>query len=115
MKADYVWKELYKAAVLETDDEKLHKRIQEAMNAINARTHKLQSDHGGASDERQAISDALAGLNVLRAELKARSHDTGQQRLMLCEEKSRLLDAFVTATDRQAKAVKSLSDAAKEN
>jgi hypothetical protein len=28
---------------------------------------------------------------------------------MLCEEKGRLLDAYVTATDRQAEAVKSLS------
>jgi hypothetical protein len=37
------------------------------------------------------------------------------KRLMLCEEKGRLLDASVTATDRQAKAVKSLSDAAKDN
>ena len=34
---------------------------------------------------------------------------------MLCEEKARLLDAYVTATDRQAKAAKSLSDAAKDN
>jgi len=37
------------------------------------------------------------------------------KRLMFCEEKGRLLDAYVTATDRQAKAVKSLSDAAKDN
>ena len=34
---------------------------------------------------------------------------------MHCEEKSRLLDAYVTATHCQAKAVKSLSDAAKDN
>ena len=115
MNANYFWQELYKAAVLETDDEQLHKRIQAAKAAIYDRLHILQSDHGGTPDEREAISDALAGLNVLRAELEARSHDTGQQRLMLCEEKSRLLDAFVTATDRQAKAVKSLSDAAKDN
>jgi len=33
---------------------------------------------------------------------------------MLCEEKGRLLDAYVTATDRQAEAVKSLS-AAQDN
>jgi hypothetical protein len=32
-----------------------------------------------------------------------------------CEEKSRLLDAYVTVTDRHAKAVKSLHDAAKDN
>jgi hypothetical protein len=37
------------------------------------------------------------------------------KRLMVCEEKGRLLDAYVTVTDRQAKAVKSLSDAAKDN
>jgi hypothetical protein len=32
-----------------------------------------------------------------------------------CEEKSRLLDAYVTATNCHAKAAKSLSDAAKDN
>jgi len=38
------------------------------------------------------------------------------KRLMLCEEKGRLLDAYVTATDRQAEAVKALSAvAAKDN
>jgi hypothetical protein len=31
---------------------------------------------------------------------------------MLCEEQNRLLDAYVTATDRQAAAVKSLSKVA---
>jgi hypothetical protein len=35
---------------------------------------------------------------------------------MLCEEKSRLLDSYATATDRQAEAAKALSAvAAKEN
>jgi len=38
-----------------------------------------------------------------------------QDSLMHCEEKSRLLDAYVMATDCQAKAVKSLHDAAKDN
>jgi hypothetical protein len=38
------------------------------------------------------------------------------KRLMLCEEKDRLLDACVMTTDRQAKAVQSLSAiAAKDN
>ena len=38
------------------------------------------------------------------------------KRLMFCEEKVRLLDAYVTATDRQFEAVKSLSlVAAKDN
>jgi hypothetical protein len=43
------------------------------------------------------------------------SADRGK-RLMLCEEKDRLLDACVTATDRQAEAAKALSAvAAKDN
>jgi hypothetical protein len=75
MKADYVWEQRVKAAALETDDEKLPKLIQAAKAAIDARLHELQADHGGAPDERQAISDALAGLNVLRREREARSHD----------------------------------------
>ncbi len=38
------------------------------------------------------------------------------KRLMLCEEKGRLLDAYATATDRQAETVKALSAvAAKDN
>jgi hypothetical protein len=115
MRVENIWQERYKAAVLETDEKKLHKRIQAAKAAIDARLHELRSDHGETPDERQAINDALAGLNVLRRETKTRSHDTGLQRLMFCEEKSRLLDAFVTVTDRQAKAVKSLHDAAKDN
>ena|ERR1700730_7264581 len=60
MKADYVWEQLVKAAALETDDEKLPKLIQAAKAAIDDRLHELQSDNGGAPDERQAISDALA-------------------------------------------------------
>jgi hypothetical protein len=77
MKADHIWEELYKAAVLESDDEKLHKRIYAAKAAIDARLHEMQLDHGGAPEERQAISDALHGLTVLRSELEIRSHDTG--------------------------------------
>jgi len=38
------------------------------------------------------------------------------KRLMFCEEKGRLLDAYVTATDRQAEAVQALcAVAAKDN
>ena len=67
-----VWEERYCAAVLETDDEKLPKRIQAAKASIDARVHELQSDHGGTPAERHAICDALAKLNVLRRELEAR-------------------------------------------
>ena len=77
MRADYVWDESYKAAVLETDDKKMPERIQAAKGAIDARLHELQMDHGGTPEERLAITDALAGLNVLRRELERRIQAAG--------------------------------------
>jgi hypothetical protein len=77
MKFDYVWEEVYAAAILETDDTKLPNRLHAAKAAIDARLHELQFDHGGSPEERQAIGDALAGLNVLRRELERRSHVEG--------------------------------------
>ncbi len=77
MKAHYVWEESYQAAILETDDKKLQNRIQAAKAAIDNRLHELQFDHGGTPEERQAITDALGGLNVLRRELQIRSQETG--------------------------------------
>jgi hypothetical protein len=74
MKTDYAWNEPYRAAILETDDAKLPNRLKTAKTAIDARLHELQSDHGGTPEERQAISDALAGLTGLRRELESRSH-----------------------------------------
>ena len=77
MKAYYVWEESYEAAMLETDDKKLPNRLQAAKAAIDNRLHELQFDHGGTPEERQAITDALGGLNVLRRYLSTRSHQTG--------------------------------------
>ena len=73
MNTDYVWKQSYNAAIVETDREKLRERIQTAKAAIDSRLHELQMDHGGTPEERHAMSDALAGLNVLRRELQRRS------------------------------------------
>ena len=75
MRADYVWQASYEAAILETDDNKLPNRLQAAKAAIDNRLHDLQRDHGGTPEERQAITDALGGLNVLRRELQIRSHE----------------------------------------
>jgi hypothetical protein len=77
MTADYVWKESHQAAILETDDKKLPRRLQVAKAAIDYRLHELQLDHGGTPEERLAITDALGGLNVLRRELQKRTHETG--------------------------------------
>jgi hypothetical protein len=77
MKADYVWEDLYQAAVLETDDKKLPNRLHAAKAAIDTRLQQLQANHGGTPEERHTIVKALSALNVLRAELETRSHDTG--------------------------------------
>jgi hypothetical protein len=77
MRAEYVWDESYKAAVLETDDKKLGERIQVAKGAIDMRLQEMQMDHGGTPGERQAITDALGGLQVLRRELERRAHEAG--------------------------------------
>jgi hypothetical protein len=75
MTPEYIWQELYQAAIIETDDGKLPNRLRAAKAAIDNRLHELQLDHGGTPEERLAISDALAGLNVLRKELQTRSEN----------------------------------------
>jgi hypothetical protein len=75
MRAEYVWEEVYKAAIVETDDGKLPNRIQAAKAAIDNRLHDLQMDHGRTPEERQAIRDALAGLIILRRELERHSSE----------------------------------------
>jgi hypothetical protein len=77
MKDGDVWEEKYKAAIVETDAEKLANRVKEAKAAIDARIKELHLDHGGTPEERRAISDALAGLNVLRREVESRPHVGG--------------------------------------
>jgi len=88
VKNDYPWQDLYEAAIVETDDEKLTKRIQQAKFAIDARVHELQTDHGGTPSERHAISDALSGLNVLRRELEVRLRNSAEQRLKPADQNS---------------------------
>jgi IS5 family transposase len=77
MQAEYVWEELYQAAVIGTDYKELPERIRAAKAATDERLHDLQADHGGTHEERHAISDSLAGLNGLRHELERRSRTTG--------------------------------------
>jgi hypothetical protein len=77
MTADYVWVKSYESAVLETDDTHLRERLQVAKKAIDTRLQEMQMDHGGTPEERQAITDALAGLSVLRRELERRLHEAG--------------------------------------
>jgi hypothetical protein len=71
----YPWTDSYQTAIRETNEEQLPTRLFVAKATIDKRLHELQSDHGGTPDERQAIIDALSGLNVLRRELGTRSRD----------------------------------------
>jgi hypothetical protein len=57
------WRELYRAALLELDLDKLGERVQAAEEAISVRS----SLNGGVlNDERVTLQDAMAALNVLK-------------------------------------------------
>jgi hypothetical protein len=61
------WRELYRAALLELDLEKLAERVEAAEMAIRARS----SLNGSVlSDERIALQDAASALDFLKAGLK---------------------------------------------
>lgn len=61
------WKELYKAALFETDKNKLSERIAYAEWALTLRARELF--HAGSEhlEERQAVDTAIYTLNVLRS------------------------------------------------
>ena len=60
------WRDSYRAALLETDWTKMQERIQTAESEIHKRRLMLVQDHGGTSEEREALVGALSGLRVLR-------------------------------------------------
>jgi hypothetical protein len=63
------WQDLYSAALLELDAEKLKIRINEAEQAIAGRYATL--DPARDADETQRMSDAMSNLSVLRREAKS--------------------------------------------
>jgi hypothetical protein len=65
------WRELYRAALLELDLDKLGERVKAAEEAISARS----SLNGGVShDERIALKHAMSAMNVLKDGIKRSSH-----------------------------------------
>jgi hypothetical protein len=60
-----LWRELYKAAVFETDRNKLLKRIAEARMALIERARELFRDNGDRDNEGQAIDEAMYALRAL--------------------------------------------------
>jgi hypothetical protein len=75
------WQEAYKDAMLERDQGRLLKKIEDAHAAIQRRIEelKLGSDHDGSSGERQAIADALHSLRTIQ-ELASRSFAEGSRK-----------------------------------
>jgi hypothetical protein len=66
------WRDSYRAALLETDWTKIQERIQTAESEIHNRRLMLVQDHGGTSEEREALVSALTGLGVLRMDAASR-------------------------------------------
>jgi hypothetical protein len=64
---DKSWFEVYKAAVLELDLQKLPERIVAAKEAVQVRLKEIQGDTDHHA-ERQHIDDALSSLRTLERE-----------------------------------------------
>jgi hypothetical protein len=76
--ADYQdenWVALYGLALVELEHAKMSGRIEAAQAAIVARIETLQHMPGLHDDERQAIADALSGIQVLQDEERRYNQD----------------------------------------
>ena len=60
------WEKLYRAAVFESDRNKLLRRINDAEAAIQKRSRSLSKPPGNNGKEQDAIARALHVLNLLR-------------------------------------------------
>jgi hypothetical protein len=67
----YVWQRHYEEAMVETDPRRLARLIKTAEIEIDARMEELRLKHDGTRDEKDAIAEALASLNILRKEIHA--------------------------------------------
>jgi hypothetical protein len=72
---DTGWKELYMAAVFESDKSKLAERIIEAHAAIGTRKRKLLKT-GDDAQERRLLDTALFSLQALWSCLRSSARDT---------------------------------------
>jgi hypothetical protein len=60
------WKDLYLAALLEGDQDKIPACIHEAERAIADRTHQLHGAQGDYRQEREDLDDAAYALHALK-------------------------------------------------
>ena len=78
-RTEMAWRNLYAAALMETDDDKMSRRIAEAEGAIVARQRELfKASCDNIHEEEEAMDDALYALNALKSCLpirpESRSH-----------------------------------------
>jgi hypothetical protein len=66
------WKELYRAALVETDKSKVSERIAQAELAIGLRARELFHTDKEFLQERQAVDAATHGLQSLRSTITAK-------------------------------------------
>lgn len=67
------WRELYSAALFETDESRIPSRIVDAEKAIVARARELFSAGADTIEEDQALDDALYALRALQNCLEFRA------------------------------------------
>jgi len=74
-KALQKWRELYNAALFETDTSKLPQRIEEARKALIFRSRELFQTSPNYGGETEAIENALYALQALENCLRANTKD----------------------------------------
>ena len=62
-----VWRELYRAALSESDKSKLPERIAEAEKSIVLRARELFQAAGDNGEEKEALNDVMYALHALRS------------------------------------------------
>jgi hypothetical protein len=67
------WRELYIAALFETDRDRIAARIAEAEQAIVARAREIFSSGADTIEEDQALDDALYALRALQSCIQLRA------------------------------------------
>jgi hypothetical protein len=71
-KPEWGWQDHYLEAFLETNPDNLVHRVEAAESAIYLRTKELASS-ADTKPEWQAIADAMAGLTILKREIKSQN------------------------------------------
>lgn len=73
------WRELYLAALFETDKKKLPSSIATAELAMSQRARELFAVPEGGDEERDGLQEALYALRALRHCLELKTYESGER------------------------------------